>query len=352
MAFLRPGGAMLIHKRKDDHINISLKQAEHIDKQGCSISSLRLNHRAFPELVWNEIDPSVTFLGKKLSFPLLIGSMSGGSKRASRLNRVLAEACRETGAGLALGSCRILLKENPEYQGFHLRKLLPDGLILLNLGVNQLRPELKISQLEEMVKQTGADGLILHVNPAQELLQPEGDRDFKGLISRLKDLCDHINIPLGLKETGMGFGLSDMEALKGTSLSFLDAAGNDGANWAMVEGFRSRKWGRKEAANFKDWGYSTLESLEHCLKHTPSCPVIASGGIRSGADMVKSMALGATIASMALPLLKPALHSSTRLIETLNSLERNFRRTMLLSGVKDTNSLIGNRDLLWKRGVL
>jgi len=338
---------MSIIKRKSQHIDICLRKTEKIYKQGTSLSALRLKHRAFPDIRWEDLSSETSFLGKSLSFPFLVGSMSGGNRASKILNRNLARACHETGAALALGSSRIMLEKQGYSQTFSLRKEMPQGLILINLGINQLNEGLEIHLLEQMVQETEADGLILHVNPAQELLQPEGDRSFKGQIDLLREVCSKLKVPLGIKETGMGFSKEDINALKGIPLSFIDAAGNDGTNWALVEGFRGNAYGRKESVAFKGWGYSTLESLQHCLALKPSCPVIASGGLRNSLDMVKAMAMGASLCSMALPLLKPAMKSAKHITMELLSLKKNFKRAMLLCGIGDIESLVGNQDLIF-----
>ena len=331
----------IIRKRKDEHIKICLEKKDSVYPGRGTIGDVKLVHRALPELDLDSIDPSSVFLNKKLSFPLIIGSMSGGGELSEKLNRTLGEAAAETGVGLALGSGRIMLENNDYSASFDIRKYCPQSLLIANLGANQLE-----DAVNKIAGKSSADAVYLHLNSAQELMQVEGDRDFRNIASKIKSITGLTDIPVGVKETGMGFSCDDIELLESSGISFIDSAGNDGTNWALIEGYRWDGRTGRIAEPFKDWGISSLESLKNCLKMKDSCFIVSSGGITNGLDMLKAVILGADAVSVSLPFLGPALHSTAALIDEINLFREVFIRGMLLTGAGCIENLKGNLSLI------
>ena len=335
-----------IHERKDDHIRICREKKETVYLNRGTINSVKLIHRALPEIDFDEIDPSVEFLGKKLSFPLIIGSMSGGGKLSEKLNKNIAVACKVTGIGFSLGSSRILFEKKSDEKSFKVRPLCPDNLVIANLGANQLDGSLTADTVNCMAEKLGADAFFIHLNPAQEIFQVEGDRNFRGISDRIAELADDLKIPFGLKETGMGFSSQDIDLLKTSAISFIDSSGNDGTNWALIEGYRFDERNRRSAEAFTEWGISSLDSLKNCLELKDKCSVIASGGINNGLAMLKALILGADAVSVSLPFLEAALESAEALVKEINLYREVFIKGMLLTGSRNIAELKGNMSLI------
>lgn len=333
-----------INQRKLDHINI-VSDDRAIDRRQCYFDRIHLTHRALPELNLEEVDPSTKFLGKDLAFPLLISSMTGGAdEELVRINRNLAVAAEAEGVALAVGSQRVFFSDEAARESFELRKLAPNAVLLGNLGAVQLNYEMGFADCEAAVKVLDADGLYLHLNPLQEAVQPEGDTDFSGLRSKIAVIVQTLKHPVIVKEVGAGISPVDVEHLLAAGIKYIDVAGCGGTSWSMVESKRSDDPQLGEL--FSDWGIPTPIALRQMRPYRHEMTLIASGGIRSGIDMAKSIILGASLCGMARPFLNPARESADAVRAVIRRIKREFVTAMFLLGTGKIEDLFGNEELV------
>jgi isopentenyl-diphosphate Delta-isomerase len=333
-----------IHQRKLDHIHIVSDQDD-VDRRMNWFDRIRLTHRALPELRLSEVDPSVEFMGKRLSFPLLISSMTGGSDaELVKINRNLAEAAESEGVALAVGSQRVLLSDAAAQDSFELRSLAPSTLLFGNVGAVQLNDGLGLAECERMVEVLGADALYLHLNPLQEAVQPEGDTDFSQLAQRMAALAGSLSVPVMVKEVGAGISVEDVERLLAAGIRYVDVAGAGGTSWSLVE---SRRSDRPELGElFADWGIPTPLALRRLKGYQDRVTLIASGGVRNGIDMAKSLILGASLCGIARPFLGPARVSAEAVCVEIRRVKRAFVTAMFLLGMPSVEALKGNEELI------
>lgn len=333
------------NNRKLEHINIIQNDAE-VDRQGHFFDAIRLQHRALPELNLHDIDPSVTVMGKHLSFPLLISSMTGGDDKLVRsVNARLGEAAQITGVALGLGSQRIMLESPQAASAFMVREQAPDALLFANLGAVQLNCGVSITQVEEMVHQTQADGLFLHLNALQEAVQPEGDTNFQGLAQRIGELQSALSVPVILKEVGTGLSVPDIKLGISQGISWFDVAGRGGTSWSRIEQHR-RKDGSKLGFTLQDWGIPTPRALKDAKPFMQEANFIASGGLRNGLDLIKSVILGASMGGIARPLLAPAMDSTEAVVQAIEAIKAEFTTAMFLLSAATVDDLRLNESLL------
>ncbi len=326
--------------RKNDHIRINLHEDVSFDHLTTGLEHYRFVHQALPELDLEAVSTETEFLGKQLTFPLIISSMTGGSAHTAEINRILARAAQEAGIGMGLGSMRAAL-ENPDTAWtYQIRKYAPDILLLANLGAVQLNYGYGPRDCQRLVEWVDADALILHLNPLQEALQPEGDTRFGGLLPHIQAVCEASSVPVVVKEVGWGLSKEAAQALIEAGVAVLDVAGAGGTSWSQVEMYRSETGvQRKVAASFRDWGIPTAESLQAVRQVSASIPLIASGGLTSGLDIAKALALGANVGAIAGPMLRSAAVSPEALRDRLTMLHRQVRITMFAVGARDVQTL-------------
>ena len=332
------------NNRKLEHIRIIQNDAE-VDRQGNFFDVIHLQHRALPELNLQDIDPSIEVMGKRLSFPLLISSMTGGDdKLVKDVNGRLAEAAQITGVALGLGSQRIMLESPQATPAFMLREQAPDVLLLSNIGAVQLNNAVTIEQVESLVQQTQADGLFLHLNALQEAVQPEGDTNFAGLSKRIGELQKALSVPVVLKEVGAGMSVADIKLGLSQGITWFDVAGRGGTSWSRIEQHR-----RTDASNLgftmQDWGIPTPRALMDAAPFMGDANFIASGGLRNGLDLIKSVIMGAVMGGIARPLLAPAMESTAAVVAAIEALKTEFVTAMFLLSVSKVEDLRHN-DLL------
>ena len=327
-----------------DHINI-VSADEGIDRRQSYFDRIHLTHRALPELNLQEVDPSTKFLGKDLSFPLLISSMTGGAdEEMVTINRNLAIAAEAEGVALAVGSQRVFLSDHAARSSFELRQHAPSILLLGNLGAVQLNYDLGFADCEAALQVLDADGLCLHLNPLQEAVQPEGDTNFSSLRSKIAVIVQTVKKPIIIKEVGAGISSEDVEHLLAAGVKYIDVAGSGGTSWSMVESRRSDDPSLGEV--FSDWGVPTPIALRQMKPYRHEVQVIASGGIRNGIDMAKSMILGASLCGMARPFLNPARESSEAVRAVIRRIKREFVTAMFLLGAGDIDDIKGREELI------
>lgn len=326
-------------RRKADHIQVTLEREVQSGLR-TGLDRLRFEHNALPELDLNKIDTSVDFLGRELQTPLLISSMTGGTEAASKINLFLAEAAQETGVALGLGSQRAAIEQPDLVSSFQVRDVAPDVLLFANLGAVQLNYGLDVDSCRKAVEMIEADALILHLNPLQEALQPEGNTDFSGLLKKIEAVCSKLDSPVIVKEVGNGLNAEVAMRLASAGVAALDVAGAGGTSWAMVEMHRARNQSQANiAAAFLDWGIPTVEALIQVRQSLPEMPLIASGGLRTGLDIAKCIALGADLAGMALPFLQGAVESKEAVIQVIQDSAAVLRTCMFATGSADVAAL-------------
>ena len=347
------GGGGGASERKERHLSICVDPTRfRVETMagGAGFDRLRLAHRSLPELSFDEIDTGVEFLGRRLAMPLLVSCMTGGSSGGSRVNHFLAQAAAEAGLAFGLGSFRSLLRDRERIGDFRVKPILGELPLLANIGAVALR-DAGAAPVLELAKSVEADALVVHLNPGQELFQPGGDRDFRGLREALARLVDVAKLPIIVKETGFGIAPDEVRELLALGVAWVDLAGAGGTNWAAVEAYRLDEGPLREAAaDFDDWGWPTallLAGLSDCGRGggPEGLRLIASGGLRNGLDVAKAIALGAGLAAMALPVVR-ALETGGK-VGVADFLERvalGLRAAMLLSGSRDLAAL--------RRGIL
>lgn len=316
--------------RKAEHIRLALD--ERMQLGGASaFDEYRFSHVALPEIDIAEIDTSVEFLGRRLAAPLLISSMTGGTDMAGRINRNLAAGAERTGIAVAVGSQRKALEDPAKADTFRVREAAPSIPLLANLGAVQLNYGMGVRECRAAVDMIGADALILHLNPLQEAIQPEGQCDFSGLLPKIGSVVRELGVPVVVKEIGCGLSESVARQLAGQGVRILDTAGVGGTSWARIEAKRAGDLGLGEI--FAGWGIPTPQSIQE-VASVEGVTVIASGGIRNGIDSAKALALGANLVGMAYPFLAAATESPERVADVVRRTVRELKICMFCLGVK------------------
>lgn len=318
--------------RKLEHVRICLEKDVEFRKSN-GFDRYELAHRALPEASLSEIDTSTVFMGKPFRLPFMIEAMTGGSPGTEDINRNLARAAEEMGIGMGIGSQRAMLEKPELAYTYDIRGVAPDIFLLGNLGAVQIS-RYSMGEIRGLVRDIGADGLAVHLNAAQELSQPEGDRDWRDVLANIGKLCKGAGFPVIVKETGCGISGDIARRLEQKGAACLDIAGAGGTSWTRVESYR----GSETAGAFLEWGIPTADSLRQC-RETVKIPLIASGGLRTGLECAKALAMGASIAGFALPLLKPAMDSHRAVAARLEGIARELRKAMLLVGAKNIQEL-------------
>lgn len=332
-------GGDSIGERKAQHLEICVDDTNYRVEGGKTLlGELRFVHRALPEINESEIDLQTQFLGSTISMPVFISSMTGGSAEGYRMNKLLAQVAQETGIPVGMGSIRILFRKPEVMDHFHLKKIARDVPVFANIGGVQLIASDEIARLAELIKTLEVDAIAVHLNPGQELAQPEGDRDFRGVADGIARLCDQSPVPVIVKETGFGIDPTDAARLVAAGATYVDVAGSGGTNWVTVEGYRLPEQDRLVTEEFADWGIPTAVALD--ATRAMEGKILASGGLRTGMDVAKCVALGAVAGGLALPFAREVsrdgLEGGLKFAERLR---RVIRTTMLLGGCRTVQEL-------------
>ncbi|SIO04270.1 isopentenyl-diphosphate delta-isomerase [Sulfurivirga caldicuralii] len=332
-----------LQQRKEDHIRVVLEDTA-VDRRQSGLEQIRLMHRALPELDYDAVDPRCTFLDYTLSFPFLISSMTGGQGDAlGRINRHLAEAAEAMGVAMAVGSQRIMLAHPEAAESFRLRRYAPSVPLIANLGAVQLNEGITLDDIDRIVDTLEADALYLHLNPLQEVIQPEGDRNFAGLADKIAEVTDYLPIPVILKEVGCGLSPADIELGLQAGVRYFDVAGRGGTSWSRIEAHRSDD---DLGITFQDWGLTTLEALQLARPYRERAHLIASGGLRSGVDLYKCVIMGSFMCGVAGPLLQAATESTEAVIQVIERFYREYRTAQFLTGAATFEQAYDNAQLI------
>lgn len=328
-----------IQQRKKDHVDITVNQDVNY-RQPTGFEQYQFVHNSLPEVNFDEVRTEVSFLGRTFSFPLFISSMTGGYTEAGAVNAVIAEFCEAHNLPFGVGSQRAMLENAEETSSFSIvRQKAPSAFIAANIGGAQLVGGLSKKNTKILVESIEADAVIVHLNPLQELMQPEGDRNFKGISEGISQLVNQVSIPVIVKETGAGISGQMAKRLLDLGVSVIDIAGAGGTSWAKVE--NKRKSTNPENA-FDEWGNPTLTCLKEVklLKNEYDFEIIASGGIRSSFDILKSLCLGADFAAAAQPIIKAVVnHGYDGLEELIEQWQYQAKTIMTLIGIERLEEL-------------
>ncbi|MFH1222060.1 MAG: type 2 isopentenyl-diphosphate Delta-isomerase [Candidatus Micrarchaeota archaeon] len=318
---------MSLPKRKADHISMSLrKESQYCISAG--FERVQLLHNALPECSLNEVNLATDFLGRKISMPLLISAITGGYPKAAAINRQLAAAAQKHKIALGLGSQRAMLENSAAVATYKVRDVAPDIPLLANIGAAQLK-KYSTTQIETLVSAVDADALAVHLNPLQEVIQPEGDVDFFGVLAAIEKTVARLNVPVVVKETGAGISTEVAAKLAAVGVKWIDVSGAGGTSWSKIEYMRG-----KAVPGFEEWGISTVDSVFMCKG---LLPIIASGGVRSGIDAAKAVAIGADMVGAAQPFLAALMKK--KLDAELTTWHKQMKVAAFLTGSKNIAEL-------------
>jgi isopentenyl-diphosphate delta-isomerase len=325
-----------IEKRKLRHIRISLEKDVETDV-GTGLQDVSLIHRCLPELDLEKVDTRVKLFGKIISAPLIISAITGGTEEAEKINSVLASVAGDLNIGICVGSQRIAVEQPKLSKTFSIvRKKAQNALVLANMGCPQIAKGWSVKEAEACVKMIDADALTIHMNPLQEAVQIGGDTNYEGILNSIQDLSKSIKTPIVAKETGAGISYEDATLLDYAGVAGFEVSGVGGTSWSAVEHYIAKEEGKSDqerlGAGLWNWGIPSSVSVVEVRKASGKV-IIASGGIRSGADAAKCIALGADAIGIAKPLLDSAVKGRNVLLNHIEGIIRELKVVMFLSGV-------------------
>ncbi len=300
-----------------------------------------LINQSLPRITLEDVEPCSTFLGKKISAPFIISPITGGTEISKKINENLAKAAQELGVVMSVGSQKLAHEDPSWIPTYQVRDVAPDIPLLANLGAIYLNYGYGLDECKRAVEMIEADALVLYLNPLQKIMQGKSHLDFKNVIEKISKVCKELDVPVIVKEVGFGLSSSAALLLREAGVWALDVAGAGGTSWAKIERFIKEEGNLHHPLRdtFDDWGIPTLDSLVSILEVIKDVPIIASGGVRTGLDMAKAIALGASYVGMALPLLAPAIESSEAVKEKIQNVLNEFRIAMFCSGKKNLEEL-------------
>jgi isopentenyl-diphosphate delta-isomerase len=326
-----------ISDRKRSHLELCEGAPVEYAGKTTLLEEVDLVHDALPELAVDEVDVAIELLGKRLRAPLLITGMTGGTDEAAAVNQALARVAEAKGIAFGLGSQRAMHRTPALAHTFAVRAHAPTTLVLANIGIVQAAA-LATAEVEALARTIGADALCVHLNPAQELIQAGGDRDFRGGVRTLARLARELPFPVVVKETGCGLSRRVAERLVAAGIRTADVSGAGGTSWVKVETLRAENGARELGTVFADWGIPTAAALLAC--RGTGLDLVASGGIRTGLDVAKAIALGARAAGVALPVYRAYRDGGEAAAEAfIDRLIAGLRTAMVLTGSRDLDAL-------------
>lgn len=322
--------------RKRRHIDVCLDGPVEYQTLTTGLERYRLPYNALTQTALSRLELGTDFLGARLRAPVLIGAMTGGAELSGTINRNLATAAQQMGVGMMLGSQRIMFDNEAAARSFAVRDVAPDVLLIGNVGLAQVS-ESVVPALRSALDRVGADAVAVHTNPLQEAMQHDGDTDFTGSIGRLREIAANLGYPVLLKEVGHGIGEAAAAELVDCPLAAVDVAGAGGTSWARVE--QLVRYGEIRYPALAEWGIPTAQALLEVRHTLPDMPLIASGGIRTGMDAAKALAMGADVVAVARPLLAPAIESAAAVVDWLQRFVEELRVCLHGCGAADLAAL-------------
>lgn len=332
---------MTTPSRKLEHIDIVLTQP--VEGPGSTwLEHVHLVHKALPELDFDEVSVETSFLGKRLRAPIIITGMTGGHADVGHINKALAQAAEEMGIAMGVGSQRAAIEDPSRIESFAIaRRVAPTAVIVANIGAPQLVRGYRASEVKRAVDMIDADAVAIHLNPAQEVVQPEGEPSYRGILRAIEEVASKIDRPVIVKETGCGISSEVASELRSIGVKILDVSGSGGTNWILVEMHRARRKGEDLKASIAEhlspWGIPTAASIVEARNAAPDMTIIGSGGIRTGLDAVKALALGADLVGIARPALEA--YYSGKLHLYLKTLVHGIRAGIFLTGSRNIEQL-------------
>jgi isopentenyl-diphosphate Delta-isomerase len=327
-----------ISRRKAEHLDVAASgRAEAV--RATLLDDVHLIHQALPELALDDIDLATELVGKQLAAPLVITGMTGGTAEAAAVNRDLARAAQATGIAFGLGSQRAMAEHPELVSSYTVRDVAPDVVLFGNIGAVQARA-MGPTAVVELVQRIGADAICVHLNPGQELIQEHGDRDFRGLVDAVGALCLASPLPVIVKETGCGLSPGAARRLVQNGVTTVDVSGAGGTSWVAVEAVRAPEGSAAAAlgAELWDWGLPTAVSVAACAR--AGLVTIASGGLRTGYDIARALALGARAGGMAAPMLRAQRAGGEPAVRALiDRVIASIRAVCLLTGCRTPDEL-------------
>ena len=311
---MTPDPASALQHRKRRHIDVCLTEPVDYQTVTTGLERYRLPYNALTQTDLGTVDLGTEFFGTRLRAPVLIGAMTGGAELSGTINRNLAAAAQRLGVGMMLGSQRVMIDDAVAARSFDVRGVAPDILVIGNIGLAQVQTSM-LPALAAVLDRVGANGLAVHTNPLQEAMQHNGDTDFSGSMARLREVAGSIGYPVMLKEVGHGIGAAAAAQLVDCPVAAVDVAGAGGTSWARIEQFV--RYGEVRYPALAEWGIPTAQALTEVRRALPGVPLVASGGIRTGMDAAKSLAMGAEVVAVARPLLAPAVESVDAVVDWL-----------------------------------
>jgi len=329
--------------RKSDHIRICLEEDVQHSHVTTGFEDIYFIHKALPEIERDKISLATTVFDHKFSAPLMVEAITGGTTEAVKINAAIASAVEELGLGMGVGSQRAAIEKPSLGKSFSIaRKKAPTAFLIANIGGPQLARGYGVKEARKAVDMMDADALAIHLNALQEAVQPEGETSFKGVLDKIGEIVEALDVPVIVKETGAGIAAEEAKLLASMNVAGIDVAGVGGTSWAAVEFHRARQkrdeFHQELGKAFWDWGLPTAISLIETLQSV-SITVIASGGIRTGIDVAKSLSLGANLAGIAHPILLAATKGPREVEKTLQVVIEGLRNTMFLVGAESISKL-------------
>lgn len=330
-------GGSTLGARKADHLDLCEGDSVSFRAQTNLLECVRLLHQSLPELCADEVSTEARLLGRTLRAPIVIAAMTGGHERAASINRSLAAIAQRRGYGLGLGSQRAMQRDPSMEWTYRVREWAPDILLLGNIGVVQAR-ETSTRDLDRLMQDVGADALCVHLNPAMELIQSDGDRDFRGCVDTLRRLCEELSVPVVAKETGNGLSPQTIDKLHEVGVRYVDTSGAGGTSWVGVETMRADGVRRSIGEHLWDWGIPTAPAIQFAVRR--GLTTIATGGVRTGHDVARALSLGAAAAGIARPVLQALSRSGSEGADAfLEGVVAELRAVMLLTGTRTVEDL-------------
>ncbi len=330
-------------RRKADHIRICLNQKAQAKTATTGFEDIHFVHKALPEINKQDIDLSVEVLGHKFKAPLIVGAMTGGTPEAEKINATIAKVVEKLGLGMGVGSQRAAIDHPNLASTFTVtRKQAPNAFLVANVGGVQLVHGYGVKELKKAIEMIDADALAIHLNTLQEAIQPEGQTNFQGILTKIGEVTGKLDVPVIVKETGCGISAQDAKALEEAGVAAIDVGGLGGTSFAAVEYYRTEKQEKsvqhRLGEAFWDWGIPTAASLSE-VTQTVRIPVFASGGMRDGSDAAKALAIGASLVSFAQPVLETAVQGEKETENLLSLFVEELRNVMFLVGAANLQQL-------------